>query len=168
MERTKRMLIVMLTSFGIFALLTFLTFSSYGQVTSDTDYAVRSQDAKSKLDEKVKNTLVGAWKAEYNGETNYFTFNQDNSLIIRSDVFSNSIANPNDEQVGRMAYKINTLVSPYQLNFINGNTTIEGVVKIINNDKIIICHNFEDNNYQPKEISDDYTVLTLYRVKEGE
>lgn len=31
MERTKRMLVVMLTSFGIFALLTFLTFSSYGQ-----------------------------------------------------------------------------------------------------------------------------------------
>ncbi len=34
MERTKRMLVVMLTSFGIFALLTFLTFSSYGQTST--------------------------------------------------------------------------------------------------------------------------------------
>ena len=41
MERTKRMLIVMLTSFGIFALLTFLTFSSYGQTShSQSDYTL--------------------------------------------------------------------------------------------------------------------------------
>lgn len=43
MERTKRMLIVMLTSFGIFALLTFLTFSSYGKTItshSQSDYTL--------------------------------------------------------------------------------------------------------------------------------
>lgn len=44
MERTKRMLFVMLTSFAIFALLTFLTFSSYGQIPLDTDYTVQTKD----------------------------------------------------------------------------------------------------------------------------
>ncbi len=46
MERTKRMLVVMLTSFGIFALLTFLTFSSYGQTAPQNikGQAVQSQN----------------------------------------------------------------------------------------------------------------------------
>jgi len=45
MERTKRMLFVMLTSFGIFAILTFLTFSSYGQTLQPLkSNAVKSQN----------------------------------------------------------------------------------------------------------------------------
>ncbi|AFM03176.1 hypothetical protein Fleli_0715 [Bernardetia litoralis DSM 6794] len=52
MKRTKRMLIVLLTSFSIFALLTFLTFSSYGQnITSQKNYILN------KNNKTVQNTL---------------------------------------------------------------------------------------------------------------
>ncbi len=92
MERTKRMLFVMIASFSIFALLTFLTFSSYGQTTHSSNNTITYQEDENT--QKIKNTLIGAWETELNGETNYFTFNEDNSLIVRSDVFSNSSTKP--------------------------------------------------------------------------
>ena len=171
MERTKRMLVVMLASFGIFALLTFLTFSSYGQTvidTDDTDHTVNIQhegDSIDSIDDTVESNLVGVWETEYNGETNYFTFNEDNSLIIRSDIFSNSIANPNDKQVGEMSYKIDSNKNPHQLTIYHGDEVIEGVFSIADKERITVCLNMEDNDNQPTEISDDYLILTLYRVE---
>ncbi len=46
MKRTRRMLIVMLTSFSIFAILTFLTFSSYGKNTTQSfkNYTIKSEN----------------------------------------------------------------------------------------------------------------------------
>lgn len=152
MERTKRMLVVMLASFGIFALLTFLTFSSYGQTTNSQDNAEKA--------------LVGAWETELNGETNYFTFNEDNSLIVRSDVFSNSSANTNDKQVGEMSYKINASTTPNQITIYRGNSVMKGVFRIDNSEKISLCLNMEDNDYQPTTFTDDYLIMTLYKVKE--
>ncbi|WP_375562599.1 hypothetical protein ACE193_08645 [Bernardetia sp. OM2101] len=63
MERTKRMLIVMLTSFGIFALLTFLTFSSYGQTTS-TDYTVQIQNTNLSSEKITDDSVLTLYKVE--------------------------------------------------------------------------------------------------------
>ncbi|WP_338762326.1 hypothetical protein WAF17_17410 [Bernardetia sp. ABR2-2B] len=168
MERTKRMLIVMLTSFGIFALLTFLTFSSYGQnaLKPLTNYMTTTQDNLITPNEILKETLEGAWEAFYNGRKTYITFNEDNSVIMRLGVRSNGSANTNEANTNydQMYYEIDASVSPYKLVIYNNEKEIKGLFRIVNDDQIITCHNF-NSDYQPKEIDSDYTVLTLYRVK---
>ena len=174
MKRTKRMLAVMLTSFGIFAFLLFLTYSSYGQNTlqpvemqTPVSYTVQTQDVRVTPEQILKETLQGPWKAFYNGTKTYITFNEDNSVIMRLGVRSNGSADTNEYNTnyGEMYYEIDASVSPYKLTLYNGKKEIKGVFRIVNDNQIITCHNFK-SDYQPKEIDDDFVILTLYRVDE--
>ncbi len=78
------------------------------------------------------------------------------------------LQNPNDKQVGSMSYKINTGTDPYQLIIYRENTVLEGVFAIGSEDRVTICLNMEENDYQPTEITDDHLVMVFYRVEEGE
>lgn len=177
MKRTNRMLAVMVTSFSIFVLFLFLTYSSYGQTTlqpqstqivsADYDYTVKTEDTRISPEQILKETLEGPWKAFYNGRKTYITFNSDNSVIMRLGVRSNGSANTSEYHTNydEMYYEIDASVSPYKLVLYNGEKEIKGVFRIINDDQIITCHNFK-SDYQPKKIDDKYTVLNLYRVDE--
>lgn len=134
-------------------------------VIYESEEAKESNKVKSP-NEVLKDALIGSWEGFYGGNKAYIIFNENKTVVINTSVFSN-VPSASGREHTQLYYEIDASKSPYRLIFYNRDKEIKGVFRIQNNNQIILCHNFK-NEEQPQEIDNKYTVFTLYKLENKE
>ncbi len=129
-------------------------------------YDIEEEEQKNKIkspNQVLMSALIGNWKGFYGGSKAYINFNKNKTVVINTSVFSN-LPSASGREHTQLYYEIDASKSPYRLIFYNRDKEIKGVFRLNDNDKITLCHNF-DNKEQPQEIDNKYTIINFSKVE---